>query len=329
MEAHSRAMVLGVWEGLLICYLVESGKTASSSDDGGRGSVAYYANVLGTGLAFGVGSRLFLDYTTTGDVEVLARGVVGMTVGVLVAEFARHALLVYYDTPIVSDLKRKHRRRVHTHTQTDEEVVEGNIPPETSRSVAVTTSRAAPSSSRTRPTVNTSTTVAEPVRVPVLSAGVTRDMLRAGRRDIGDDDHESEESLERDVTHANGQRRRLQEEREWARAKGDAARSAELDNEIRRYKALSAELEKRLQRRRSTVYCTCILPVPALPASLSSDLPATASSKNSKATGPRQNTLILVDDRDASQRPQFIHLLPDPLPEQPTSAAAAATAPSA
>jgi hypothetical protein len=259
MEAHSRAMVLGVWEGLLICYLVESGKVASSSeDDGGKDGVAYYINILGTGLAFGVGSRLFLDYTTTGDVEVLARGVVGMTVGVLIAEFAKHALLVYYDTPIVSDLKRKHRRRVHTHT--DEEVLEGNVPPEASRSFApATTAGAAPSSSRTRPTINTSTTAAEPIRVPVLSAGVTRDMLRAGRRDIGDDD-ESEESLERDATHAEGHRRRLQEEREWARSKGDAARSAELDAEIRRYKALSAELEKRLQRRRSTVYCKCILP---------------------------------------------------------------------
>lgn len=257
METHSRAMVLGVWEGLLICYLVESGKAASSSfEDGGKDGVAYYVNILGTGLAFGVGSRLFLDYTTSGDVEVLARSVVGMTVGVLIAEFAKHALLVYNDTPIVSDLKRKTRRRVHTRT-TDEEVLEGNVHPETSRSVApATTTRAAPSSSRTRPTVNTSTTAAGPVRVPVLSAGVTRDMLRAGRRDIGDGDHESEESLERDVNQADGQRRRLQEEREWARAKGDAARSAELDAEIRRYKALSAELEKRLQRRRSTVYCT-------------------------------------------------------------------------
>ena len=160
METHSRAMVLGVWEGLLICYLVESGKAASSSEDGGKDGVTYYVNILGTGLAFGVGGRLFLDYTTTGDVEVLARGVVGMTVGVLIAEFAKHALLVYNDTPIVPDLKRKSRRRIHTRT-TDEEVLEGSVPPETSRSVApAITTRGAPSSSRTRPTVNTSTTAA-------------------------------------------------------------------------------------------------------------------------------------------------------------------------
>lgn len=105
---------------------------------------------------------------------------------------------------------------------------------------------------------------APPVRV--LSAGVTRDMLRAGRRNIGanpnpinangtEEDPDSERALERDVTAAESQRRVLQEEREWARAKGDAARSAELDAEIKRYKALSAELEARLKKRRSTVFC--------------------------------------------------------------------------
>lgn len=43
----------------------------------------------------------------------------------------------------------------------------------------------------------------------------------------------------------------MQEEREWAKAQGDAARSAQLDAEIKRFKALSAELERKLKKRRS------------------------------------------------------------------------------
>lgn len=303
METHSRAMVLGIWEGLLLCYLVESSKSSLSPSES---TFDIYTNILGTGLAFGVGGRLFLDYSTTGDVEILARGVVGMTVGVLVGEFARHALLSYtdsYSNGGTSELKRKHtRRRIHT----DEEVVEGNVPREAVRAllpaivatpppgIAQTTTTTTDarahhhhhhrsSSSRSRPRVITTTTTtatepipipilnapaaaAGPARVGVLSAGVTRDMLRAGRRNIGanpnprnaqggEEDPDSEQALERDVTAAESQRRVLQEEREWARAKGDAARSAELDAEIKRYKALSAELEARLKRRRSTVYC--------------------------------------------------------------------------
>lgn len=295
METHSRAMVLGVWEGLLLCYLVDSSKSSSSSMPV-ESAFERYTNMLGTGLAFGVGGRLFLDYTTTGDVEVLARGVVGMTVGVLVGEFARSALLSFTDpAPVVSELKRKHtRRRVHT----DEEVLEGNVPRDavrellpalTAAPIAHTTRttntipHTSSSSSRSRPRVvtTTTTTATEPIPVAVLngapaalpappvrvlSAGVTRDMLRAGRRNIGanpnpinangtEEDPDSERALERDVTAAESQRRVLQEEREWARAKGDAARSAELDAEIKRYKALSAELEARLKKRRSTVFC--------------------------------------------------------------------------
>ncbi|KAF8313089.1 hypothetical protein DL93DRAFT_2081448 [Clavulina sp. PMI_390] len=243
-----------------------------------------------------------------------------MTVGVLVGEFARNALGSYVDsTPVPVELKRKHtRRRVHT----DEEVLEGNVAREAADSLLgevlgrrTTTSRET-RASRTRPriiTTTTTTSTASPLTVPVqngaplrpaitrvLSAGVTRDMLRTGRRNIGvnpdprnpdggEEDPDSEHALERDVTAADSQRRVLQEEREWAQAKGDAARSAELDAEIKRYRALSAELEARLKHRRSTIY-------------------STTSAASTKTPGPRQNTLILVDDRS----PTAI-VIPDPL----------------
>jgi hypothetical protein len=218
-----------------------------------------YIKLASIGLAIGVGGRLILDYTMTGDPEVLGRGVVGMTVGVLIAEFAKQALESYISPP-EPELKRRHRHR-RIHTRHDEEVVEGAVPVTPNTAAAMAAVRPRPTvvaavtgpptaSASTVPTVTIAPPVAPSIRVPIISAGVARDMLRTGRRDI-EGDEESEESLERDVNEADGRRRKLQEEREWARAQGDAARSAQLDAEIKRYRALSAELERRLSKRRS------------------------------------------------------------------------------
>ncbi|KAF8342306.1 uncharacterized protein EI90DRAFT_1329391 [Cantharellus anzutake] len=154
----------------------------------------------------------------TGEVEILARGVIGIAVGVFVAELARTGWEEMFTNPepTANDTTRPRHRRRRLH-RVDEEI----IPPNSS----------AP-------------------RVPPPAIKATREDLKKGRRDV-EEDADEVTSLEREASAAAGQSRRLQEERQWAEAAGNNTKAFELASEIRRYQALSAELERKLRHRRS------------------------------------------------------------------------------
>jgi hypothetical protein len=217
MNPHARALVLGISEGLVLFYILESHFSRAPSNT----SSSDFTHVIASGLACGLGGRMLWDYAHTGEVEILARGVIGIAVGVFIAELAQHGWdeLSSRDErmPSTGDLRRRHRRRrIH---RVDEEFVRPpsppNAPPEPSTSAA------------------------------------DADLLRRGRRDVDEGDLDEVASLERDVSVAAGQHRRLQEEKEWARSQGNSARQFQLESEIRRYQALSAELERKLRHRKS------------------------------------------------------------------------------
>jgi len=218
MNPHARALVLGISEGLVLFYLLESHFSSAPSNT----APSDFTHVIASGLACGLAGRMLWDYAHTGEVEILARGVIGIAVGVFIAEIAQHGWDELYwrtewNPSTTGDLRRRHRRRrIH---RVDEEFVRSPSPPNVA-----------------------------PEPVPLV---VDADLLRNGRRDIDEDDMDEVASLERDVNVAAGQHRRLQEEREWARAQGNAQRQFQLETEIRRYQALSAELERKLRHRKS------------------------------------------------------------------------------
>lgn len=213
MNPHSRALVLGIWEGLLVYFLLDSRNDLSySSTDTG---------VIGS-LVLGLTGRMLWDYSQTGEVEILARGVIGIVVGVIVAELARAGWEEVFHNPESSnDSARPRHRRRQLHR-----VEEEFIP---------------------------SDTAAAPRRVPPPIIKAAREDLKKGRRDI-DEEVDEVTSLEREASAAAGQSRRLQEERQWAEASGNNDKAFELASEIRRYQALSAELERKLRHRRSITF---------------------------------------------------------------------------
>lgn len=233
-ETYSLAVMLGVWEGILIWYLIESNHAGSTSNS--DSALQLYADTLAAWLAFGASGCIFLDYTVTGDLETFARSVAGMTVGVVVAEIARHGLTVRRNTNrvVASHPRRRHHRR-RIRTQSDEEVLEGSVSldaaeaflstvhptaPANDATTTTTTTRtyttsAASTSSRPRPSIITTstTTTTEPTRrVPTRSVSFTQD--GTGRRDAGvgpagEAEIESEQSLDRDIAAPDRRRRSL------------------------------------------------------------------------------------------------------------------------
>ena|SRR5258705_13865039 len=87
-------------------------------------------------------------------------------------------------------------------------------------------------------------------RVPPPAIKAAREDLKKGKRDI-EEELDEVTSLEHEASAAAGQSRRLQEERQWAEASGNNTKAFELASEIRRYQALSGELERKLRHRRS------------------------------------------------------------------------------
>ena len=152
---------------------------------------------------------------------------IGIVVGVFVAELARTGWEELFHNPESSnDSARPRHRRRQLHR-----VEEEFIPSDTA--------------------------AARRVPPPIIKAA--REDLKKGRRDI-DEDVDEVTSLEREASAAAGQSRRLQEERQWAEASGNNDKAFELASEIRRYQALSAELERKLRHRRSISTNTFLFP---------------------------------------------------------------------
>lgn len=115
-----------------------------------------------------------------------------------------------------------------------------------------------------------------------------------------DDDAISEvASLEREASAAAGHHRRLEEERSWALAQGNAARSFQLESEIKRYRALSEELANQLKEKTGKgkppfMYTACVL-IPLISIWITIDpLPSAPAAAGSRHTRRRS---VTVEDR--------------------------------
>lgn len=179
-----------------------------------EGFVLYYvfqeSEAVGAGLVVGFAGRIIWDYSQTSDLGPLARTLFGIALGVFIAEVASQVWIEIISTSYKeSSSHRHHHESSNLHR-----------------------------SNRRRRRVH----VTEDIRPVELPPGYNQ-------RGLQEDDISEVASLEREASAAAGHRRRLEEEKSWALAQGNAARSFQLESEIKRYRDLADALSRQLREK--------------------------------------------------------------------------------